>query len=73
MSSASLGLEKYDMKWPHKLKQASFILALGPALTILLILFVVWKSLGVEAAYTFVGFVFLAFAGISFLNYARHR
>ena len=58
------------MKWPHKLKPASFILALVPPLTILLIFFVAWKSLGVEAAYTFLGFVFLAFAGISFLNYA---
>ena len=61
------------MQWPHKLKPASLILALGPSLTILLLFFVAWKFLGDEAAYTFVGFVFLALAGISLVNYALIR
>jgi len=61
------------MQWSHKLKPASLILALGPSLTILLLLFAAWKFFGVETAYTFVGFVFLALAGISLVNYALIR
>jgi hypothetical protein len=61
------------MQWPHKLKPASFMLALGPALTILMLIFVVWTWFGKEMAFTFLGLVFIAFAGLSLVNYALIR
>jgi hypothetical protein len=72
-SIKTLDQEKYIMEWPHKLKPASIQQALGLPLAILVIYLVTRGALGVEAAYTFAGFVFLTFAGISLVNYALIR
>jgi hypothetical protein len=61
------------MSWSRKLKPASIQKALGPALAILVIYLVARGALGVEAAYTFVGFALLTFAGISLVNYVLIR
>jgi len=54
----------------RKLKPASIVAALGPAVVVLVLLAVIWTTWGVSAAYTFFGLVFLFFAGLSFANFA---
>jgi len=61
------------MRWLYKLRPPSVIVALGPAITILVILSVAWKWFGVEVAYNIFGFTCISFAGISLVNYALIR
>jgi hypothetical protein len=58
------------MYWIHKLKPASVIPALGPALVVLVILSVIWIYWGDRAAYSYIGLVFLVFAGLSLVSFA---
>jgi hypothetical protein len=57
----------------RKLKPASVIAALGPAVVVLAVLAVIWTMWGVSAAHTFIGLVFLFFAGLSLANAALTR
>jgi len=61
------------MLWLHKLKPASIIAALGPAIVVLVILSVTWICFGVGVAYSFFGLACLSFAGISLVNFALIR
>jgi len=56
------------MYWLHKLKPASFVLALLPAITVMALLSVIWVGWGSGAAYSFIGLVFLFFAVLSVVN-----
>jgi len=58
------------MYWIHKLRPASIIAALGPAMVVLALLLAIWIYVGREAAYTFFGIVFLVFGGLSLANLA---
>jgi hypothetical protein len=58
------------MYWLHKLKPASIIPALGPAIIVLATFSVIWIYFGAPAAYSLIGLVFLLFAGLSLVNFA---
>ena len=58
------------MYWLYKLKPASIISALGPAIVVLAIFALILVYWGVEAAYGYIGLVFLTFSGFSLVNFA---
>ncbi|SYZ74768.1 membrane hypothetical protein [Candidatus Zixiibacteriota bacterium] len=58
------------MYWLYKLKPASIVPALGPAIIVLAAFAFVFIYWGVEAAYSYIGIVFLLFSGLSLVNFA---
>ena len=58
------------MSWLHKLKPASILAALWPAILVLTTLAILWSYIGIEAAYTFIGVIFVFFGVSSLINLA---